>query len=181
MRRASRCGAGCVGAGWGGSWLRALGEAERLQRPLRFTAHGEGLELSEEGTVVTGSGNRSAVCGDHEMRRGRHYATFTLGILGQYGAGSMLGVVGAGFDPAGGGSAKGCPQGWMLYSFSGHLLHANRCMFWEGQPQRNEARLEEGDVVVRLPLSACPCACPAAQLTQGRSHRACCLTSTRPP
>ena len=39
--------------GVGGSWLRALGEAEKLQRPLRFTAHGEGLELSEEGTVAT--------------------------------------------------------------------------------------------------------------------------------
>ena len=31
----------------GGSWLRALGEAEKLQRPLAFTAHGEEIELSE--------------------------------------------------------------------------------------------------------------------------------------
>ena len=37
--------------GVGGSWLRALGEAEKLQRPLRFTAHHE-IELSEGGTVV---------------------------------------------------------------------------------------------------------------------------------
>merc|ERR1711969_192224 len=60
--------------GVGGSWLRALGEAERLQRPLRFTVHGEGLELSEDGTVATKESAgyyRSAVCGGHEMRHGR--------------------------------------------------------------------------------------------------------------
>ena len=57
--------------GVGGSWLRALGEAEKLQRPLRFTEHREGIGLSEEGTVATsgGGGNyycgRSAVCGGH--------------------------------------------------------------------------------------------------------------------
>merc|ERR1739841_152631 len=29
--------------GVGGSWLRALGEAEKLQRPVRFTAHHENI------------------------------------------------------------------------------------------------------------------------------------------
>ena len=33
----------------GGLWLRALGKAEKLQRPLRFAAHGEGIELGENG------------------------------------------------------------------------------------------------------------------------------------
>merc|ERR1711969_315731 len=55
--------------GGGGSWLRALGEAEKLQRPLRFTAHAEGLDLSEGGTIATeqlAGGYRSVVCGGHE-------------------------------------------------------------------------------------------------------------------
>ena len=30
-----------------GSWLRALGEAEKLQRPVRWTAHHDDVELSE--------------------------------------------------------------------------------------------------------------------------------------
>merc|ERR1711960_12780 len=38
----SRCGVG-------GSWLRALGDAEKLQRPLRWTSHDEHVALSEEG------------------------------------------------------------------------------------------------------------------------------------
>ena len=33
----------------GGSWLRALREAEKLQRPLRWTAYDEGVNLSEDG------------------------------------------------------------------------------------------------------------------------------------
>ena len=33
----------------GGSWLRTLREAEKLQRPLRWTAYDEGVELSEDG------------------------------------------------------------------------------------------------------------------------------------
>ena len=33
----------------GGSWLRALGKAEKLQKPLRFAAHALGVELSEHG------------------------------------------------------------------------------------------------------------------------------------
>ena len=60
--------------GVGGTWLRALGEAEKLQRPLRWMAHAEGIAPSEEGAVTTNEGGewRSAVCGGHEMRRGRH-------------------------------------------------------------------------------------------------------------
>ena len=30
----------------GGSWLRAWSEAEKLLRPLRWTAHGDSIELS---------------------------------------------------------------------------------------------------------------------------------------
>eukprot|EP01045_Picozoa_sp_COSAG04_P012395 COSAG04_NODE_833_length_10004_cov_6.351035_14_plen_156_part_00 len=33
----------------GGSWLRALRQAEKLQRPLRFTAWGPEVELREDG------------------------------------------------------------------------------------------------------------------------------------
>ena len=43
--------------GVGGSWLRALGEVEKLQRPLRWTAHAAIVQLSEEGTVATRQGN----------------------------------------------------------------------------------------------------------------------------
>ena len=37
----------------GGSWLWALGKAEKLQRPLRFVLHGEGIELSEGGECLS--------------------------------------------------------------------------------------------------------------------------------
>ena len=164
--------------GVGGSWLRALGEAEKLRRPLRWTAHCETLTLGEEGTVVTKDsygGWNGAVCGGHEMRRGRHYATFTLHTLG-YGA-AMLGVVGVGFDPTTGDEANMSPQGWMLYTGSGCLCTAGASdSKWEGQPGKWE--LKEGDVVVR-PTPLC--------LSHGVAHsvclwrRACCSTSTRPP
>ena len=135
--------------GAGGSWLRALGEAEKLRRPLRFTTHHETSELGEEGTVVTKDsygGWNGAVCGGHEMRRGRHYATFTLHTLG-YGA-AMLGGVGVGFDPTTGDEANMSPQGWMLYTGSGCLCTAGASdSKWEGQPGKWE--LKEGDVVVR--------------------------------
>ena len=36
----------------GGSWLRALGKAEKLQRPLRFTASGDCIVLSENGASL---------------------------------------------------------------------------------------------------------------------------------
>ena len=99
------------------------------------------------------------MCGGHEMRRGRHYATFTLRSLGQYTA-AMLGVVGAGFDPTVGACAYTSPQGWMLYTGSGSLYHADRVTSWEGQPRHNE--LKEGDVVVRPPRFH---PCPFALLT----------------
>ena len=100
---------------------RALGEAEKLQRPLRWTAHHASIGLSEEGTVATTNNlYQSAMCGGHEMRRGRHYATFTLHTLG---AEAFLGVVGAGFDPTTGAEANESSQGWVLSTFSGKLLH----------------------------------------------------------
>ena len=135
--------------GVGGSWLRALGEVERLQRPLAFTEHHDTVVLSDEGAVATKDtedGWRSAVCGGHEMRRGRHCATFTLRSLD--GGAAILGVVGVGFDPAAGTKAYASPQGWMLYTSWGDLFHAGRSSHWEGQPEY--AELKEGDVVVRL-------------------------------
>jgi hypothetical protein len=140
--------------GVGGSWLRALGEAEKLQRPLRWTAHHEEVVLGEEGTAAWQNVSvdySSAVCGAHEMRRGRHYATFTLRTYSRIHA--CLGVVGVGFDPTGpddGGDAdaSNAPHGWMLFTGNGYLFNAGRMSEWEGQPQLEE--LEEGDVVVRL-------------------------------
>jgi len=136
--------------GVGGSWLRALGEADKLQRPLRWTDHHGAVELGEEGTVATADSHswRSAVCGEHEMRRGRHYATFTLRTLG----GANLGLVGAGFDPTGDGAAWRSAQGW-LFDTRGRLFHAGRPGAWEGRPL-GDPKLKQGDVVVRLPPSA---------------------------
>ena len=127
--------------GVGGSWLRALGEAEKLQRPLRFTARHDEVTLSEEGTVATNQGGfalRSAVCGDHEMRRGQHYATFTL--RDNHGQ-AMLGVVGAGFDPTGGAPAYQCAplsQGWVLGTLYGYLYQNGRGSRWQGQPEQDD-------------------------------------------
>ena len=63
---------------WGGaagSWLRALGQVEKLQKPLRWTAHFLTMGLSEDGTVAMVEDSYpttfSAVCGEHEMRRGQ--------------------------------------------------------------------------------------------------------------
>ena len=165
--------------GVGGSWLRALGEAEKLQRPVVFTARHEDIELGEEGTVATNSGDsydwRSAVCGGHEMRRGRHYATFTLrdagvGDVAEAGfdpsivaADLILGVVGAGFDPISGAEANMSAQGWMLRSLDGSLWHAGRISVWEGQPQWT--RLKHGDVVVRLAPRRTPACLSLPELT----------------
>ena len=71
--------------------------------------------LSDEGAVATKDtedGWRSAVCGGHEMRRGRHCATFTLRSLD--GGAAILGVVGVGFDPTSSGRAYASSEGWML-------------------------------------------------------------------
>ena len=37
----------------GGSWLRALRQAEKLQAPLAFTAHGPGIDLLQNGALVS--------------------------------------------------------------------------------------------------------------------------------
>ena len=116
------------------------------------------------------------MCGEHEMRRGRHYAAFTLRTLG-YGA-AMLGVVGAGFDPTRGDKAAESPQGSMLYTSWGDLFHAGRSSHWEGQPKYNE--LKEGDVVVRMRPPRTP-PCPLTLCSRRCVwRRACCSTSTRP-
>ena len=94
----------------------------------------------------------SAVCSEHEMRRGRHYAAFTLGQLD--GGDTMLGVVGQNFDPtataAAHHKAHRSPWGWVMYANNGLLFHANHTFGWEGKPRYDE--LKEGDVVVRPPL-----------------------------
>jgi len=164
--------------GVGGSWLRALAEAEKLQRPLRFTACAElrrfagpprtateGIELGEEGRVATQHHvapcfKRSAVCGEHEMRRGRHYANFTLGYDG-FGPslGLRVGVVGAGFHPTSDVPLALSNHCWSLSTRSGDLWHGGGVNNWEGQPRYKE--LKRGDVVVRLPP---PNPCPPATL-----------------
>ena len=128
----------------GGSWLRTLGEAEKLQRPLHFTEHHLAVELSEQGTVATrpGSGWRGAVCGGHEMRRGRHYTTFTLRSRH-----SMMGVIRPDFNQMYHNSAFASPHAWMLNRVDGQHYHAGRGSNWEGQPEE----LKDDDVVVRLP------------------------------
>eukprot|EP01045_Picozoa_sp_COSAG04_P005286 COSAG04_NODE_243_length_18986_cov_22.038598_5_plen_293_part_00 len=153
--------------GVGGSWLRALGEAEKLQRPLCFTAHHEQVDVYE-GHIAVNEWDywRSAACG-HEMRRGRHYATFTLrhSVAVRRGGGAvpnlaLLGVVGASFDPTDG-CACNSPQGWLMYTRDGTLANHSRTCRWEGQPEGQEEvglrwgasmrALFEGDVVVGLP------------------------------
>ena len=53
------CAEGAQVRGWvsretsGGSWLRALGQAEKLMAPLRFTAHGPGVGLRENGASLS--------------------------------------------------------------------------------------------------------------------------------
>ena len=61
----------------------------------------------------------------------------------------MLGVVGAGFEPTGGGLAYQSPHGWMLSTVFGDLNHADEYSAWEGNCSENE--LKEGDAVVQPP------------------------------
>ena len=105
---------------------------------------------------------RSAVCGGHEMRRGRHYATFTL-RSGQ-GCIAMLGVVGPGFDPTSTSFdsavvAAESPQGWVLYTSNCCLYQSDRAseLEWEGPSLPANGGLKVGDVVVRPPRCAAPC------------------------
>ena len=59
----------------------------------------------------------------------------------------MMGVVGAGFDPTTGAEACESSQGWVLYSATRRLWHANRDYDWEGRPRLGN--LKRDDVVVR--------------------------------
>jgi hypothetical protein len=93
--------------------------------------------------VATKDGDfyQSAVCAEHPMAEGAHYVemTFEKGIHGAY-----MGVVGQGFDAAGGGAAQMSgamsAEGWMLSAGSGGLFHAGKCSKWEGQPHEIKAR-----------------------------------------
>ena len=171
------CAEGAQVRGWvsretsGGSWLRALAAAEKMQRPLVFTAHHATVTLSEEGTVATNEvvNWRSAVCGGHEMTAGVHCAHFR--IWGLCHRAIMVGVVGPGFDPAAGegvlGGATESAEGWVLRTYNGQLGHGGEWSNWPGQP---EAIKRHVDVVVRRPRQAAPrracadgavCACRA--------------------
>jgi hypothetical protein len=61
------------------------------------------------------------------------------------GLGAMMGVVGQGFDAAGGGMASSSAEGWVLSTGNGNLYHAREGSKWQGMPQRDEIR--QGDVV----------------------------------
>ena len=98
------------------------------------------------GTVATleRGGFQSAVCAEHPMAEGAHYVEMTLLEKGgSYGA--FMGVVGQGFDAAGGGAACRSAEGWLLGTGSGCLFHAGYGSIWEGMPQMDE--IKQGDVV----------------------------------
>jgi len=88
-------------------------------------------------------GYQSAVCAEHPMVAGAHYVEMTLLETGCCAA--MMGVVGQGFDAAGGGAAYRSAEGWLLNTVSGHLCHACGWGSWEGRPQQGE--IKQGDVV----------------------------------
>eukprot|EP01046_Picozoa_sp_COSAG06_P013147 COSAG06_NODE_790_length_12278_cov_52.245176_8_plen_181_part_00 len=91
-----------------------------------------------------GYGLQSAVCAEHPMVAGAHYVEMTLlEKTGRYGA--LMGVVGQGFDAAGGGEAFRSAEGWLLHTNSGNLRHASWGSKWEGRPQL--AEIKPGDVV----------------------------------
>ena len=101
--------------------------------------------LLRAGTVATMDGRyqQSAVCAEHPMVAGAHYVETTLLEKGRSGA--SMGVVGQGFDAAGGGEAGASAEGWLLSTSSGFLNHAGRAGRWEGMPQRRE--IKQGDAV----------------------------------
>ena len=86
---------------------------------------------------------QSAVCAEHPMAEGAHYVEMTL--LEKGGLAAYMGVVGQGFDAAGGGEAWKSAEGWMLSTYSGYLYHARTVSKWEGMPQEEE--IKQGDVV----------------------------------
>ena len=93
------------------------------------------------------------------MRRGRHYATFTLRELGQDDVLYILaGVVGSDFEPSRTGRMV-MDSGWILDTRSGRFACGDGSddgteMNWEGQPENDE--LKKGGVVVRLLPSPLP-------------------------
>ena len=98
------------------------------------------------GTVATkerGGGYQSAVCAEHPMAEGAHYVEMTLLKKAPYGA--FVGVVGQGFDAAGGEAAFQSAEGWLLGTGSGYLYHAGWDSDWEGRPRPGE--IKQGDVV----------------------------------
>ena len=87
-------------------------------------------------------GYQSAVCAEHPMAEGAHYVEMTLL---EKGYGAYLGVVGQGFDAAGGGKAFSSAEGWLLATGNGNLFHAGSQSSWEGHTQLHE--IKQGDVV----------------------------------
>jgi hypothetical protein len=77
------------------------------------------------------------------MAEGAHYVEMTLLKKGSDGA--MMGVVGQGFDAAGGGEASDSAEGWLLDTCNGNLGHDGKHSNSEGRPQRDE--IKQGDVV----------------------------------
>eukprot|EP01046_Picozoa_sp_COSAG06_P081553 COSAG06_NODE_28700_length_569_cov_3.876596_2_plen_153_part_01 len=97
------------------------------------------------GTVATNGGDsfQSAVCAEYPMVAGSHYVEMTL--LEKGWGGALMGVVGQGFDAAGGGEASSSAEGWLLRTGDGILWHAGNSSDWEGMPQYDE--IKQGDVV----------------------------------
>jgi hypothetical protein len=95
------------------------------------------------GTVATNDSYsfQSAVCAEHPMAEGAHYVEMTLLEEGY----AFVGVVGQGFDAAGGGEARLSAEGWLLRTGSGFLYHDGRRSKWEGMPRQRE--IKQGDVV----------------------------------
>ena len=106
------------------------------------------LLLLRAGTVATSGTFQSAVCTERPMVAGMHYVEMTLVKAGEYGA--EMGVVGQGFDAAGGGSAGSSEEGWLLNTLTGRFRHANEDSDWEGMPRDPDSdweQIHQGDVV----------------------------------
>ena len=114
----------------GETWLEKL---RALERPARFTASGDNVEIHDDGTVARKDGLfQSCVCGELEMIGGVHFAEFTLLKTA---TGVRVGVVGAGFEPVGDWLAAGASaEGWMFGAKSGALCHAGTDTHWSGMP-----------------------------------------------
>eukprot|EP01043_Picozoa_sp_COSAG02_P011305 COSAG02_NODE_415_length_22762_cov_133.681816_4_plen_103_part_00 len=87
-----------------------------------------------------------AVCNNHDMHRGRHYASFTLRSLRWDGA--WLGLIGPDVDPRRCvGGMYNSKQAWMLSVHTLRLVHhgGTPVHAWEGQPKES---LKSGDVLV---------------------------------